>query len=366
LLGVGWAYSAQNQNEQSLVPWTELQKRNVIDSAVQESLLALPYSLGRLGAYQQSLQQYETAIAVYTNEMARIDSSMTAIRSGKMVDAILQHDATNEMGWFWRMREVPDAPESRYLIHLMAGHDFQEALKNYRDLRFLSHNLDYWTNNIGIYVDMLATRRLAYEKSLPLVLQDERSRNFAELPAQRDRYAAELTRIENTNDVMGLANDKEQQLLARLNKVESTLKKLSWHEDISAAQDKYRLLQGLLFWDVSSDYVPRLWQARKDLKSLDQNLAETQARREALMRAQLDAPSSCANFPARLVPLRGRITQLQSRVQAMSSAHGHFLEELAVAELAAQKERLAAYLAQARFAVAQMYDEAANAGRETK
>jgi hypothetical protein len=50
----------------------------------------------------------------------------------------------------------------------------------------------------------------------------------------------------------------------------------------------------------------------------------------------------------------------------MSSAHGHFLEELAVAELAAQKERLAAYLTQARFAVAQMYDEASNAGREGK
>jgi len=366
LLGVGWAYSAQNQNEQSLVPWTELQKRNVIDSAVQESLLALPYALGRLGAYQQSLQHYENAIAVYTNEMERIDSSMKAIRSGKMVDAILQHDAANEMGWFWRMREVPDAPESRYLIHLMASNEFQEALKNYRDLRFLSRNLDYWVNNIGIYGDMLATRRLAYEKRLPQVLQDERSRNFDELPARRDRYAAELARIEGTDDVMGLANDKEQQLLARLNKVESALKRLAGHEDISTAQDKYRLLHGLLYWDVSSDYKPRLWQARKDLMALDRELAETRARREALLRAQREAPKTFEDFAARIVQLRGRITQLQTRVQAMSSAHGHFLEELAVAELAVQKERLGAYLIQARFAVAQMYDEASNAGREAK
>jgi hypothetical protein len=366
LLGVGWAYSAQNQNQQSLVPWTELQKRNVIDSAVQESLLALPYALGRLGAYQQSLQQYETAIAVYTNEMARIDSSMTAIRSGKMVDAILQHDATNEMGWFWRMREVPDAPESRYLIHLMAGHDFQEALKNYRDLRFLSQNLDYWTNNVGIYGDMLATRRLAYEKRLPQVLRDERSRNFSELPARRNSYAAELARIERDDDVMKLATDKERKILERLNRVESSLKRLSGHEDVSAAQDKYRLLHGLLFWDVASDYKPRLWQARKDLQALDENLAETLMCREELKRAQVEAPRSFEAFGARIVQLRGRITQLQYRVQAMSSAHGRFLEDLAVAELTVQKERLAAYLTQARFAVAQMYDEAANAGGGAK
>ena len=366
LLGVGWARSAQNQNEQSLVPWTELQKRNVIDSAVQESLLAVPYALGRLGAYRQSLQQYESAIAVYTNEVARIDSSMTAIRSGKMVEAILQHDSANEMGWFWRMRAVPDAPESRYLIQLMAGHDFQEALKNYRDLRFLARNLDYWTNNIGIYGDMLATRRLAYAQRLPKVLQDERSRNFAELPARRDRYAAELARIESADDVMALANDKERQSLARLDRVEATLKRLAGREDVSPAQDKYRLLHGLLFWDVASDYKPRLWQAKKDLKALDWNLAETRTRREALLRAQVEAPQSFEDFGARIVQLRGRITQLQSRVQAMSSAHGHYLEELAIAELAAQKERLAAYLTQARFAVAQMYDEASNAGREVK
>jgi len=148
--------------------------------------------------------------------------------------------------------------------------------------------------------------------------------------------------------------------------VESALKRLAGHEDISTAQDKYRLLHGLLYWDVSSDYKPRLWQARKDLMALDRELAETRARREALLRAQREAPKTFEDFAARIVQLRGRITQLQTRVQAMSSAHGHFLEELAVAELAVQKERLGAYLIQARFAVAQMYDEASNAGREAK
>ena len=84
------------------------------------------------------------------------------------------------------------------------------------------------------------------------------------------------------------------------------------------------------------------------------------------MRAQVEAPKSFENFAARIAQLRDRITRLQSQVQAMSSAHGHYLEELAIAELAAQKERLAAYLTQARFAVAQMYDEASNAGKEVK
>ena len=165
---------------------------------------------------------------------------------------------------------------------------------------------------------------------------------------------------------MALANAKEQQLLARLDKVEENLKRLAGHEDVSEARDKYRLLRGRVFWDVSSDYNPRLWQAKKDLDELDRNLAQIRMRREALMRAQADAPLSFKNFAARIVLLRGKIAQLQSRVQAVSSAHGHHLEELAVAELVAQKGRLASYLTQARFAMAQMYDEASSASREAK
>ncbi|MBI3545924.1 MAG: hypothetical protein HY081_04935 [Gammaproteobacteria bacterium] len=366
LLGMGWAHSAQGQHDKSLVPWAELQKRNVIDAAVQESLLAVPYGLGKLGAFTQSLEHYEGAIAVYTQEMARIDDSISAIRSGKMIEGVLQHDTESEMGWFWRMREIPNAPESRYLLHLMAGHDFQEGLKNYRDLRFLLRNLDAWSDSLGVYRDMLATRELAYEKRLPKVLQDERARHIDALPPQRERQAAELARIEQDNDAMALANEKERQLAARLDNMNKNLQRLAGHKDIAALQDKYRLLRGLLFWDVSSEYVPRLWQAKKDLKELDQALAQTQRHRQSLQRAQLDAPKSFANFRARIGELRDRIVRLQTQTRARSAAQEHYLEDLAVAELSLQKERMATYITQARFAVAQMYDEATNAAREAK
>jgi len=366
LLGMGWAFSAQDQHERSLVPWTELYKRNVIDSTVQESLLAVPYALARAGAYRQSVQHYENAIEVYTNEMGRIDDSIAAIRSGRMISGILRQDTENEMGWFWRMREIPDAPESRYLAHLMATHDFQEALKNYRDLRFLTLNLDEWAGNMGVYGDMLATRRLAYAQRLPKVLQDERSLNFAELSTRRNRLTAELARVENDNDVMALANDKERQLMARLGRADETLKRLAGRVDVSDARDRHRLLSGLLFSDVAFDYSPRLWQVKKALKELDQNLAETGVRREALMRAHVEAPRAFEDFAARIARLRARISQLQDRIRAMASTHARYLEELAVTELVAQKERMALYLTQARFAVAQMYDEASNAGGELR
>ena len=41
LLGMGWAYSARDQQEKALVHWDELKGRDLLDAAVQESLMAV-------------------------------------------------------------------------------------------------------------------------------------------------------------------------------------------------------------------------------------------------------------------------------------------------------------------------------------
>jgi len=73
LLGLGWVHAALDDYERALVPWTELADRSTADTAVQESLLAVPFALGKLGAYRQSLANYERALDAYTREIARLD-----------------------------------------------------------------------------------------------------------------------------------------------------------------------------------------------------------------------------------------------------------------------------------------------------
>jgi len=41
-----------------------------------------------------------------------------------------------------RLRSLPDAPETYYLMELMASHDFQTALANYLDLEDLRRTHD--------------------------------------------------------------------------------------------------------------------------------------------------------------------------------------------------------------------------------
>ena len=62
LLGVGWADAAEGQFQEALTPWMELRDRNLLDSAVQEAYLAIPYAFAKLNANAQAAENYELAI----------------------------------------------------------------------------------------------------------------------------------------------------------------------------------------------------------------------------------------------------------------------------------------------------------------
>ena len=362
LLGMGWAYSARDQQEKALVHWDELKDRNLLDVAVQESLMAVPYALGKLGAYQRSLDQYESAIGIYTREMTRLDGVIDAIRAGKLGTLLLGNDQIEEMGWFWKLEQLPDAPESVYLAHLIAGHDFQEALKNYRDLRFALTRLEQWSSDIGIYQDMLTTRRAAFTSRLPAVLGSQRTQEVARLTAARDRYAVELARIETESDSVPLATEKEQQLLTRLERSRQRLaRRLDTDSD---TRERYRLVHGLLTWDMATDFKSRLWQSQKSLNELDRLLQETKTQRSTLEQAQREEPLRFDAFAVRIRALAPRISSRQDQARVLVRAQETHLGELAIAELRQQQERLAVYLTQARFAVAQIYDKSSAAEQE--
>jgi tetratricopeptide (TPR) repeat protein len=144
----------------ALVPWLELISRDPMDPAVQEAWLAIPYTLDQLGAHTQALQYYEKAVEVLENSRKRMNEAMASIKQGRMVETIVRRDLDSEAGWDWKLRDLPDAPETYFLQSLLAEHRFQEALKNYRDVRMLSRDLDGWRTRLaGIESDYLSANK---------------------------------------------------------------------------------------------------------------------------------------------------------------------------------------------------------------
>jgi hypothetical protein len=358
LLGFGWAAASLKQHRQALVPWTELSQRDSSDASVLEARIAVPYAFAEIGALGQSLAQYNEALAVYERENTSLDQSIAAIRSGKLVDGLIERNPGDQMGWFWNITSLPEMPHSGHLALVLAQHDFQEAFKNYRDLRFLAKNLAEWQDKLGVFNDMLANRRKAYEDRLPQIRAKASDTGLQGLQKRRDVLADDLARADTEADGVAFADSKQRELHERLAGVQSLLKGAGNEPDMALARERAARAAGALTWQLARDFPARVWEAKKGMQAIDAGLAKARSSETALAQAQLDEPARFEAFAKRITGLDPQLKALMPRVAALSNEQQQAVQDIAVAELTRQKERLATYAMQARFAVAQLYDRA--------
>jgi hypothetical protein len=360
LLGSGWADAALGDYKAALNPWMELRGRNMLDAAVQESLLAVPYAFGKLSANSQSAEYYESAVESYDAETVRLDDAITRINSGSLLQDVIKSERESRYGWFWQLKAVPDAPESRYLYAVLAGHDFQEGLKNYRDLLYMGHTLDRWGDSMEAFGDMIDTRERAYAQRLPRVDALLSSGAVEKLGQRKTDLDNRLNEIDGGGDLAALGSAAERDQWARVQQLEAALASAPDNQDKADLKERLRLVKGVLYFRLNDSFKARMWQQRRTMKDLDLSLKETQERWIRVQRARQSVPTNNGEFAARVAALKARIDALQVRMAAVEQKQGDYLAQVAVAELDQQKTRLATYQVQARFALASMYDRAAN------
>ncbi len=361
LLGAGWADAAAKQYEAALAPWQELQGRSLLDAAVQESFLAVPYAYAELGAMGQAVDYYERAIAAYDAERARIGESIGAIRSGELLAAAMKAGGDGREGWFAQLATLPDSPESRYLYHLLAGNEFQEGLKNYRALDAMAKNLSAWQQSVGAFSDMVETRQQAFRQKLPAADARLATVDVATVNGRRDALQAEYEAAVVARDVTALATETEMAQLDMLDGVDAELARLAGDPSYDEAREKARLARGVLMWNLDAAWKVRSWQANRALRDLNATVYDARTRETASGRARQGAPERNAALGQRVAAVDPRIVTLAVRVDEAKAAQARRLADIAVRELEDQRKRLDEYSVQARYALATIYDRAAAA-----
>jgi len=304
LLGLGWADSALDHDRKALVPWTELAKRDVLDSAVQESLLAIPYAMARLDRPVQSAQNYEKAISTYEQEIQRLDQAIERIRGGQMINALLAEQGATELGVSRRLESLPQSDETRFLYAVMAGDQFQETLRNYRDLLFLKGNLAGWKADVSAFDDMLATDRAAASAGSEQVVP------VADIAALRQRRTELAQRLSAAEAASGTVDAPEAVAVRR------TLNEA-----------------GIAIGDLED--------------------------RQLHMRPNTGgSPTRLDGFSTRIATQRAAIERLSGSVDTALQHQADYLQALAIRQLVQQQERLRSYMGEARFALARVYDRA--------
>jgi tetratricopeptide (TPR) repeat protein len=360
LLGVGWADAGVGEFKRALVPWLALRKRDLLDSAVQESFLTVPYAYLQLSATGQAADYYNSAISSFDAEMTHIDESIEEIRAGKLLDRLLTDDKKDTLTWLWQLQKLPDAPESRYLYQLLASNEFQEGLRNYRELNYMSRNLEDWRESVSAYDDMLDTRQEKYRQRLPKADAVLAATDLDALNKKRVDFESRINEIEKSNDVAALGTPEEQQTWARLKRIEDFLAAHPDDPDLAEMREKHRLLKGVMYWRLSQSFRARLWNERRAVKELEANIKDTQKQTVLVTQARQTVPANDGGFAQRVGGVRARIDELQTRLAETSQKQNLYLQQLAIRELELQKQRIETYQIQARYELAAIYDKASN------
>ncbi|GMQ83943.1 MAG: hypothetical protein BMS9Abin06_0690 [Gammaproteobacteria bacterium] len=361
LLGAGWADTERGDYEQALTPWLALLKLSSHDAPAQEARLAVPYAFTRLGDNKRSNYYYKQALEFFDEEQQYLGDAIQAARSGALV-SLLSHTDTGSSssgGWLNEHPTLEDVPSGRYLVDILSGHQFQESLKDYRDLGYLKQLLHTWLENISLYYDMVDARRLAYAQHAPLVRKRLEGREVSALLQRWEHYNSLIQTQRRNDDPLNLATGKEKQQWKTLQQTQKKLAALPAEPRFKKMQDKTRWLQGVLYWQIQSDYKARLWGAEKQIKKLGNLIRETTRNHRQVADALTDIKMGFDGFDTRIETLRRRIMVLLPRIDiAQRNASGQ-LQQLALKELETRRQRLTSYRLQARYALARSYDQVA-------
>jgi Tfp pilus assembly protein PilF len=362
LLRAGWAEASAQQYDRALVPWNILVDREPTDAAVQEVILAAPHAYASLNLHGRAALLYGHALELFSNQIERVDASISSIREGRFLNAVIREESREDEAWIIRLRSLPGSPETYYLMELMASHDFQTALQNYLDLEDLRSRLIAWKTNLDAFDDIVRLRGQNYEPLLPEV-----DAQFQELDSQirlrleqRKHLAERLQAILTAPRPDYLATADEQIAGERIALIEKQLGDSDDPESLALRQRAARL-RGALTWRLETEYNERLTAAHVHLNELNAPVDALTRQYDAFVRTRQAATHSYVGYDVQIARLRERVGDGLQRVDMLIARQGHMIETVAINQLEARRERVVAQQTEARFGVADSSDRAARA-----
>jgi hypothetical protein len=219
-----------------------------------------------------------------------------------------------------------------------------------------------WKTDLDAFDDVIRLRGRNYAPLLPEV-----DAQFRELDSrirlrleQRRHLGERLQAMLTAPRPEYLATADERIAGESLARIEKRLGDADDPESLALRQRAARL-RGVLAWRLETGYHERLTAAHAHLDELNAHVDVLTRRYDAFVRTRQAAMHGHVGYDGQIERLRARVGDALQRVDSVMLRQGRMIETVAIHQLEARRERLAAQQTQARYGVADSYDRAARA-----
>ncbi|WP_078083019.1 tetratricopeptide repeat protein [Microbulbifer mangrovi] len=363
LLGLGWASVNGEEYQRAVDALSYLIQQNPLSPEVQEALLALPFSYEMLRRPKLALKAYEGAEQKYLQALSDLATLFEA--SGRLQFAEIDVEENIDLrryGWLEDARTPAFMRiNQKYLLQMMQSDRLQMQLSQLRDLRHLKQVLEQWQQRLPEFDNLIEER----EQRRVAIVQQHDSAQYDQQVQIAERELAtlktNLARIETQQDglaMLATAGGEEAEFLRMLRAAEARYQNLSNAGKTSNYQRQtLARARGILQWQAAEQYHENLWQKRKSISQLEEQLVDAARRQRNVARIAADAPQ--LNLLADGIESAGqRIAQQKNAIERASAAIETSIRQDMRNTLEAAKVRVEGYMAHARLSIARIQDAA--------
>ncbi|WP_428819456.1 hypothetical protein [Microbulbifer sp. MCCC 1A16149] len=363
LLGLGWASVNGEEYQRAVDALSYLIQQNPLSPEVQEALLALPFSYEMLRRPKLALKAYETAEQKYLQALSDLDNLYQASDRLQFAEIDVEENIDlRRYGWLEDARMPAFMRINRkYLQQMMQSDRLQLQLSELRDLRHLKQVLDQWQQRLPEFDNLIDERE---QRRIAIVQQHDSAQYDQQVQIAEQELAtlkASLARIEQQQDglaMLAASGGENAEFLDMLRAAEARYQNLSNAGKTSNYQRQtLARARGILQWQAAEQYHENLWQKRKSIAMLEEQLIDAARRQRSVARIAAEAPQ--LNLLAGGIDSASqRIAQQSDAIERASAAIEASIRKDMRTALDQAKVRVEGYMAHARLSIARIQDAA--------
>ena len=360
LLGLGWAAVNSNAHQQAVDALGYLIQKNPLSPQVQEALLALPYSYEQLARPKLALQAYQHAERQYAQALADLSNLHSAAALLQFAEIGVE-DAPDlqRNGWLEDAR-IPALIRSnrRYLLQMMQSDRLQLQLAELRDLQQLQGVLRQWQQRLPEFDNLIDERARRRTDIVQRYRTGQYDQQVEIAQGQLRKLKASLAQIETNRDGLSMLEGESAELLQMVREAEQRYAILSRAGKTRRHQQQtLERARGLLTWQAAERYHDNLWQKRKAVSALAQEIEYAGQNQRSVEHIAAQAPQ--LNQLSERVSASGpRVTRQLDAVERASQALEAQIRSDMQTALAGARARVEQYMAHSRLAIARIQDAA--------
>jgi hypothetical protein len=341
------SHSIIGNTQKSFTLLNNLKQRESKNIYKYYSILLIARILEKNGSLPEALQVLNTGLSGIVTEKSELDGLLNKIRKNFFL-ADLAKTSDGEI-------VIANASYKKLVDDLIFNRNFSTLYNNYIDLVLLKNTIRHWQNQLPQLTIMLTERDKYFkEKKSKVSMQQFHSKKHQYMD-NLNSLANSFKAIQRQPDVEALFTDAESEYADDLDYMEQKVNKLSKQEDMSDFEEKIRIMKGVNYWNAASQYRPRLWQTKSELKETRIAFSTLEKQIESLQQTS-KSEFNYSRYKTDITAMTKRLDGLSILLAAITTRLKEQLILIAAEELDRRFKGIDAYYKAFKFDVARVSD----------